>query len=322
MITSWNEEIPMTLQYRAGARTPGPLGGSSGPLGGRMPGPLGFKHVDAPVGTATKPAKVLAMPAPASGSSTIIRARSVDWSLSNGSLLPDDVKQGELANCPIAAILAALAHTASGTRRIDNLITEFAGDSVKTTFSNDVVKTLSSKTAGDSDYRAPDKEIMAKRYFSVNLGAAIEVSDVFYIKYTDGTDVDMVYMDSPRKALWPCVIEKAYASKIGSYQELDDDVKHTVNEFWAVLVGSKPGGFAIDEKTNLAKISDVAKAASRVPTIGASRVGATKVVDHHGFAILGIQDSTIELHNPHGTKVTLSVADFRSNFDAVFFGNP
>src|SRR5690242_10916668 len=103
----------MTLPYKGGARIPGPLGGPAGPLGGRIPGPLRFKHVDASQGTATKSVKVFAMPAPTAGSSTILRARSVDWPLpNNGSLRPEDVKQGELANCPIAAILAALAHTA------------------------------------------------------------------------------------------------------------------------------------------------------------------------------------------------------------------
>jgi hypothetical protein len=312
----------MTLQYKGGARTPGPLGGPAGTLGGRIPGPLGFKHVDAPKGTATKAAKVLAMPTPASGSSAILRARSVAWPLLNkDSLLPEDVKQGELDNCPIPAILAALAHTASGKKRLDSLITEYAGDS-KTTFSKDIVKELSSQTDGDPDYRAPDNEVMSKRYFSVNLGAAIEVSDVFYMRYTDGTDVDMIYMGSPKEALWPCVIEKAYASKIGGYEELNDASKHTINEFWTVLVGSQPGGFAIDEKTDLTTISEAAKVAGRVPTIGASRVDATKVVHHHGFAILGIQGSTIELYNPHGNRVKLSVADFRSSFQAVFFGNP
>jgi len=312
----------MTLQYK-GARVPWPLGLYPGALGGRIPGPLGFEHVDVSKGTATRIAtKTLAMPASTSGSSTIIRARAVTWNLSKKSPLTEDVKQGELANCPVAAILAALAHTASGKRRINDMITEYTGAPVKTTFSNDILTTLASKTAGDPDYRAPDKEIVSKRYFSVTLGPAVEVSDVFYVAYSDGTDVDMVYMGSPKEALWPCVIEKAYASKIGSYQELDDDRKHTVNEFWAVLLGSKPQGFAINEKTDLNKISDAAKAATRTPTIAASRDDATRVADHHGFAILGLHGSTIELYDPHGKKEKLSLTEFRKSFQAIFFGNP
>jgi hypothetical protein len=67
------------------------------------------------------------------------------------------------------------------------------------------------------------------------------------------------------------VIEKAYALKIGSYDDLDDDTKHTVNEFWAVLVGAKPDGFSITETTDLTKISAAAKAAGTIPTIAASK---------------------------------------------------
>src|SRR6266849_2055763 len=156
----------MTLQYK-GARVPGPLGvapGTSGgripgPLGGRIPGPLGFEHKDLSTGTATKAVtKTFAMPAPASGSSTIIRAVVVNWDLSKDSPITEDVKQGELANCPVAAILAALAHTANGQRRINSMITEYTNASVKTTFTKDILKTLSSKTDGDPDYRPPAKE--------------------------------------------------------------------------------------------------------------------------------------------------------------------
>jgi len=122
--------------------------------------------------------------------------------------------------------------------------------------------------------------------------------------------------------LWPCVVEKAYASKIGNYEELDDDTKHTVNEFWTVLVGSKPQGFKVDEKTDLSKISDAAKAATETPTIGASKDDATLVTNHHGLAILGMQGSNVELYDPHGKKLTLSLDDFRKSFQAIFWGKP
>ncbi len=316
----------MTLQNKS-ARVPGPIGVAPGTSGGRIPGPVGgripvqlsFEHEDLATGTATKAVtKTLPMPAPTSGSSTIIRAVAVKWDLHPPD--PEDVKQGELANCPVAAILAALAHTANGRNRINKMITEVSNASVKTTFTKEILKTLSSRL-DDPDYRPPEKEILSKRYFRVILGPEVEVSDVFYTKYSDGTDVEMVYMGSPNQALWPCVIEKAYANRIGSYEELDDDQKHKVKEFWEVLVG-KPQGFTIDEKTDLRTISDAAKAATTIPTIGASRDDATRVESHHGFAILGIQDSTIELYNPHGKKERISLTDFRKSFQAIFFGNP
>jgi hypothetical protein len=310
----------MALEYKGAARSPGPLGRLEGVLGGRVPGPLDFQQVDLGKSqTATKAVKELPMPPPAAGSSTIIQARSIGWDLAKDTPSERDVKQGELANCPIAAILAALAHTAGGRRHIDSMITEYVRTQVKTTFSKDVLATLSAKI-DDPDYKRPEKEILSKRYFSVNLGDAIEVSDVFYVKYSDGAEVDMIYMDSPRKALWPCVIEKAYAVKIGSYDDLDDDTKHTVNEFWTVLVGSKPDGFSINESTDLTKISTAAKAAGTIPTIAASKDDATKVTAHHGYAVMGIQGSTIELYNPYARIEKLSLTDFRSSFSAMFFG--
>ena len=309
----------MALEYKGAARSPGPLGRFDGTLGGRIPGPLDFQQVDLGKSqTATKAVMERPMPPPAGGSSTIIQARSIGWDLAKDTPSERDVKQGELANCPVAAILAAMAHTAVGRKRIDSLITEYVNTQIKTTFSKEVLATLSAKL-DDPDYKRPEKEILSKRYFTVNLGSSIEVSDVFYIKYTDGSDVNMMYMDSPKRALWPCVIEKAYAVKIGSYDDLDDDTKHTVNEFWTVLVGAKPDGFAINENTDLSKISAAAKAAGTIPTIAASKDDATKITTHHGFAVMGIQGSTIELYDPHGKIEKLSLTDFRSNFSAMFF---
>jgi hypothetical protein len=310
----------MALEYKGAARSPGPLGRFEGTLGGRTPGPLDFQQVDRGKSlAATKAIKVLPMPPPAAGSSTIIQARSIGWDLGKDIPSERDVKQGELANCPVAAILAAMAHTAGGRKRIDSLISEYVHTQVKTTFSKEVLAALSAKLY-DPDYKRPEKEVFSKRYFKVNLGEVFEVNDVFYVKNSDGSDVDMIYMDSPKKALWPCVIEKAYAVKIGSYDDLDDDTKHTVNEFWTGLVGSKPDGFSIDQNTDFTKISAAAKAAGTIPTIAASKDDATKVTAHHGYAVMGIQGSTIELYNPYARTEKLSLTDFRSSFSAMFFG--
>jgi Calpain family cysteine protease len=320
----------MTLGFK-GVRFPGPLGamtgsavpgsGISGIPGGRIPGPLSFKQVDLSK-NATKATKPLAMPPPTSGSSTIIRAKAVDWKLAPKTPQPEDVVQGELANCPVAAILAAMAHTANGRTRIDSMITEFTGTTVKTTFTAEILKTLSAKTKDDSDYKPPVSEITSQRYFSVKLGSKeYEVSDVFYVEYSDGNDVKMVYMKSPNEALWPCVIEKAYATLIGSYQELDDDQKHKVDEFWPALTGAKLQGFVVDDKTDISKITDAAKAAKTVPTIGASRDDAKDVLDHHGFAILGMNGGKIEMYDPHGDKKIVTPEVFRKNFQRIYFGN-
>jgi len=322
------------LQYFGGGRVPGPVGLSTdtvgiddafpfGPPRGRIPGPLGFGHVDPTKKgqAATKATKTLEMPA-STKSSTIMRARAVPWKLAANGPITTDVQQGELANCPLGAILAAMAHTATGQKRINDLITEYIPATVTTTLSKDIVDTVNSKTADDPDYKTQDKKVASQRYFVVNLFGGIEVSDVFYIKYSDGSDVDMIYMDSPNEALWPCVIEKAYAVRFGGYEQIDDEVKHPLSEYWEVLVGKKFTMVTIDAKTDFDTIRAAVKNAGKVPTIAASRDDAKKVTDHHGFAVLGLKGSNIELYNPHGKTETLSLTDFRANFQAVLYGNP
>src|SRR5258707_6346115 len=319
----------MTIQYK-GASFPGPIGIKPGTLGGRVPGPLGaripdplqFKKMDLSSSATKAVAKTLAMPDPTQKSKTMLLARAVDWNLAKASPLTEDIKQGELGTCPIGSILAALANTPTGKNRINNLITEYTGAAVKTTFSKDILHTLTSRFGGDPDYRPPKKEILSKRYFSVKLDSPVEVSDVFYVRYTDGSDVDMVFMGSPKEALWPCVIEKAFAAKIGNYDDIDDESKHSANEFWTVLVGAPQQVLSIDDKTDLNKISAIAKPAARAPAISASKEDATLVFPDHGFAILGIEGSNIRLYNPHGKKESVSLTEFRQNFKNILSGQP
>lgn len=301
----------MTLQHRGGARVPGPLGVSPGGVGGRLPGPLAFRHVlVATPGVVARLTKTLKMPPPAADSKTK-QARLVTWDLFRKQAPATvDVKQGGLANCPIASILAALAHTESGRQRIQGIVAEHPG----------AVVTDLSGVAGELDSPPKDNKIVSNRYFSVTLGkTSFEVSDVLY---TDDADRnwDPIYMRSPTEALWPCVIEKAFAVREGSYQKIDEE--DLANAFWTVLVGSDPEVLLITDKTDLAEIRTAVAAAAKVPTIGASRDDATKVEPWHGYAVMRIQDSTVELYNPYGKTEKISLKDFRSNFKAILRGNP
>jgi hypothetical protein len=255
---------------------------------------------------------------------TMKRVRKVDRKLSNGVPVTGDVKQGGLPNCPIAAILAALAHTVIGQKHIDSMITEYIGAAVKTTLSDSIMTTLSDSTSDDPDYNPQDKEIISNRYFTVKLpGKLFEVHDTFYVKYTDDDSIDLVFMDSPNQVLWPCVIEKACALKYVSYNEMGNYKKHTANDFWEVLVGPKQRGFKVTDATDIERIREAVKGASTVPTIGASREDARKVTPWHGYSVLGIQDSTIELYNPAAAKqFRISLEDFRNNFQLILFGIP
>jgi hypothetical protein len=305
----------MALQHK-GAQIPGPLGRGEENIGGRLPGPLGFRNiVFAAPGAVAAVKKTLKMPPPAAGDETYY-THAFSEKLFKGGPVVLDVQQGALAVCPLASILAALAHTANGRKHLQAIVTEHS-TAVETDLAAIAAKLGSS----------PKDKIVTNRYFAVTLNKqAIEVSDVLY---TDDADRNWspIYMKLPTEALWPCVIEKAFAVHMGSYEELDKEGV-TVNKLWKILVGADPQGFAITDQTDLSKIKSAAQAAPRIPTIGASRddpnVGEQskgKVSSWHGYAVLGLRGANIELYDPYHKKLELTLGEFRSYFQAMFYGN-
>lgn len=314
----------MTIPYRGSVQFPGPLGLYPGAPRGRFPGPLGFKQVDVGKGktVSTKAIKSVGMPPPWHNS-TPKRVRAVGWKLSNGALKPEDVEQGGLPVCPVAAILAALAHTAVGQKYLDGMVTEYSNVSIKTVLSNEVMADVAATTDDDPDYKAQDKEILSNRYFTVKFWKG-EIPDTFYVEYSDGSDTKPVFMTSPNSVLWPAVIEKACAFHWGSYKDMGNYKKLSVNDHWELIFGKKPGGgFAIKDSTDTAKIRAAADAATRIPTLAASRERASKVTPWHGFAVLGMVGASIELYDPgHAKALRMSLEDFRDNFQAIYFDTP
>jgi hypothetical protein len=165
--------------------------------------------------------------------------------------------------------------------------------------------------------------LKTSRYVTVKLPAGqVVVSDVLY---TDDHDAgwSAFYMRDPKDAcIWASIIEKALAAQLGSYENIDA-LNLTANDFWQKIVGSKANGFEVKADTALSKIIDAAKAAPRIPTIGASRDGQSAVASvapFHGFAMLGMQDSNIRLYDPAKAKQLLvSPADFRIAFQTVLY---
>jgi hypothetical protein len=313
----------MVLPYVGGGRVPGAIGHRTGTMSGHVPGPLGFKQVDLSKGNAgaTKATRSVGMPPPWKNFDAK-RVAVVNWQLVKGKPQPEDIKQGGLPNCPVGAILAALAHTAVGQKYLDGLVTEFDGIAIKTLLSPEVIAEVGRSTSDDPDYRPQMPELVSQRYFTTPIWKG-EIPDTFYIHYTDGTDTQPEFMDSPNEVLWPLVIEKACAYHFGSYNELGMYTKHDVNEHWKLIMGVPPaGGFEVRSSTNLDKIREAADGADRVPTVAASRPGVSKVTPMHGFAVLGMAGSEIELYDAHGMKVRLSLEDFRDNFQTILSGNP
>lgn len=319
----------MIGQPNGGMRPPGPHGLLPGGPVGRPPGTLGLASVVlmAPVAVAKAVVKSTTMPEP-TRTSTTLQARAVTWDLFKKDPVPTQVTQGELATCPIAAILAAMAHTAWGKGRIRDLVSEVqAKGAVETVLSKATLKQLTRK---DIDEQPQPPKIVSDRYFTVKIkDPPVEVSDVLYVGYTDGSELDPVYMQqrplaNPRAAaevLWPAVIEKAYAAQIGDYETLDNYGPGGTpsGAYWEVLAGSKPQVLAIGPKTDVSKIKAIAVAAAKSPAIGATRATATKVLSEHGFAILGMAGAKIDLYDPHGQEVKLSLDDFLTEFEQILY---
>jgi hypothetical protein len=128
--------------------------------------------------------------------------------------------------------------------------------------------------------------------------------------------------DPSDQSIWAAIIEKALAAKLKGYENFDaQDI--SANDFWEKITGVKPGGIEIKADTPLATITDKAKASTRVPTIGASKPDSADVKfvsEFHGYAMLGLQGSKIQLYDAAKAKtILLSPADFRHDFQAILF---
>jgi hypothetical protein len=251
----------------------------------------------------------------------------VKWPLFSSSKkvpLYTEVKQTAIPNCPVAAILAALASNPAGRAVINRIMVSETAGNVLTDISGLPSGTLTNPPM-DTTTKPPTPITMisSSRYFTVKLNSgSIVVSDVLYTNDGAGTSWSLLYLQDPSEhSIWAGIIEKAVAVRLKSYQSfMDVDLK--ANDFWEILTGVKPDGFKIENDTPLDKIIAAAKAATTVPTIGASKPDSTdvKVVEEfHGYAILGLQGSNIRLYNPHGKEVLISPADFRHDFQVILF---
>lgn len=231
-----------------------------------------------------------------------------------------------LANCPVAAILAALVFTSVGRTYIQALVSEKAGN-VLTDVSG--LKLANPPMDNTTKPPKPITVISSSRYFHVKLpGGSIDVSGVLYTNDGAHDSWSLKYMRDPSEnSIWAAIIEKALADQLKSYENFDA-LNINANDFWEKVTGAKPGQIEIKADTPLGTITAAAKAATSVPSIGASKpdskdvtVGQVKIVtEFHGFAMMGLEGSKIKLYDPADAKtILISPADFRHAFLAILF---
>ena len=252
-----------------------------------------------------------------------------------------EVKQAEnIANCPVAAILAAYASTKVGQPIIQNMLSEISGK---------VLTDLSGLPAGTLS-NPPGATLTSARYFTVTLpgavrvqlsgtdklpgavqvsgkpdtfdlpGGSIDVSDVLYTNDGDRDSWSLIYLRDPGgQTIWASIIEKALAVRLGSYENFDA-LNISANDFWNMLTGAQPAVIEIKPNTPLKTITDAVQASVNVPSIGASKdFGAKHVAEFHGFAMLGFNKSgKIRLYDAEkATEIPISPENFRDDFKAI-----
>ena len=320
------------------ARIPGMLGtaphagqSADGRGTARLPGPLkigpSILWMDS---TVTRMAqKTLKMPTPLHDRTKHVHV--VTWDLGAASPHTTDVLQGDLANCPVASILAAMANTPGGAKRISTAVQEHSANVV--TDLSAVMQYLDD----DPDWvDGPNGSLVSNRYFSVDLpDVKQEVSDVFY---TDQADKawDLIYMGVQgirrdkgiKPVLWPSVIEKAYAARLGGYEQLD-----AINDpvvAWKALAGSAPTLVQVKDLGD-SDITRRAQSATQVPTIATTRDDRRDktlvetesnglLEGWHGYTVTGLAGNQITLYDPHGKSPKVSLAQFKKFFTTMMYG--
>lgn len=316
------------------ARVPGVLGatpqtGHSTDAHGtaRLPGPLkigpSILLMDA---TITKVApKTIPMPTPLEDTEKK-RVNVVTWDPGD-TPQTIDVAQGHVGDCPVAAILGAMANTPGGSKRLSAAVKKIDAD---------VVTDLSAvmQFLDDDDWAGrPKGSLASKRYFTVDLpGVKKEVSDVFYTNDGD-ENWDLLYIGNQSNrskkvtpVLWPSVIEKAYAAQVGGYEKLNKITDPVVA--WKALLGpTAPTSVAVTDLKD-SEIVKLAQSAKAVPTIAATDPDKAKVEKesggllhgHHGYTVTGLAGNQIALYNPWGIPLNVSLTQFKKAFILIIYG--
>ena len=325
----------MTIQYRGGARLPGPLGigswDSSLPVpGARLPGPIGNQLWDknsvTPSQTpSTKAAKTTMMPVPTkglTGEAPDKDVHAITLPLFNGSEPRlEDVQQAPgIANCPVAAMLAAFAFTPTGRTFLQRILGETAA-TVATDVSRAKGTDIKGRAVDILSNPPPKYQLTSARFFTVKVAdGPFEVSDVLYTNDSDSNWGVYYLRDPAGKCIWASVIEKALAVRLDYSYENFDARNLSANDFWKMLTSFAPAVITIDDKTTLAEISDRADASTRIPTVAASKDETSLVTPFHGFAMMGRIGPKIQLYDPAKAKPFLiTPIDFRKAFKNILY---
>jgi hypothetical protein len=234
--------------------------------------------------------------------------KNVITPLFDGDPKAEDVMQGYIQNCELAAVLVAIAHTTPTL--LTNMISEQTTDVV-------------SKDKFEEKVSVKTDKLLTVQF---RKGNPVEMSRLLY--HNKGNE--LVYAKSSRGVSWVSFLEKAYAVLRGgnSYNGLNDTT--TLNgppapdKVMNDVVGDLE--FAVPAKTKDKDLLAMFASARKHPTIAASNAELPEespIVGSHGYAVMGVKGKTVLLRNPWGGKDAnkeISIADFKSSFQLVLQG--
>ena len=319
---------PAGLGRGAPARRHIPASSRPGPLGLRASGAVLVAEAEAQaVGTDASPAAALVElvePEPVFGQPAALQ--DVDLPLFAGQQgLPsvDDVVQGALDNCPVAAILVALAHVAASS--VAGIVQRSAAD-------------VRSRRSSDPPDSFP---YTSSRLYTVQFRAGSPVRVSSFLYYTQG---GIAYAHSREdSASWMSYIEKAYAVFRGgnSYNRLGRTthvgLPPAVNRVMEDLAGPYDYADLVENlmyrsgaESSVLADADLremlARADQRVTVAGSLGSGLpANVVPNHAYTVLDRSRNSILLRNPQGgprAEVSFAFEEFKSIFRAVLQAAP
>jgi hypothetical protein len=266
------------------------------------------------------------MPAPADWTPrNRLRPKMVPWELfhDKGAVKMGDIKQGEITNCPLPTILAAMANTAGGGNKIRSMISTHQG-------------TVVTDLAMESEYtsgKIEHQKVSSRRYFKVvfNDGKSHEISDVFFMNDSDGkmgaTDgPSLTYMSAPNMVIWGCVIEKAYAKAKGGYNKIDLRGNLSVGDVWRDVASKNCDilDLADIKRKTAQKNEDIrafCKRGSTQPMIAATGKTTLTLSSEHGYVVRGVRGNNVLLYDAASRdKSTVTVDQFRNDVLQVLTG--
>ncbi len=270
--------------------------------------------------------KTLPMPNPTEDqdSKDVHEVKTALFTSSGGGASYQQVQQASaIANCPVAALLAAMAFTSVGRGMIQGMVSPPKTGAVRTDLSKLPADTLSNPP--------PAPYLDSQRFFTVKLvSGAVETSDVLYTNDGDRDSWSILYLHDPSgQSIWGSIIEKALAQSLGSYQEFNV-TKLQTNDFWHIITGAWPGVLTVEAGTPESDIVNAAKNSVNKPSIAASKddlaiVGGSKsdadnVTSFHGHAMIGVQGPKIKLYDPAKAKeLQVTPAEFKRTMKAIVF---